>query len=50
MDFVLDDITKPKPAELSVNAGQNIGTLWSYANSIKDPFFFALFSKIFLIL
>ena len=35
-------ITKPNPALESVKAGQNIGTLLSYAVSIKEFFYFAL--------
>ena len=40
-------MTRPNPAELSVKAGQNIGTLLSYANSIKEFFFLAFFFKYF---
>ena len=40
-------MTKPKPAELSVKAGQNIGTLLSKATSIKEFFFFPFDFKYF---
>ena len=40
-------ITNPNPALESVNAGQNIGTLLSYAVSIKESFFLEFFFKNF---
>ena len=39
-------MTNPKPALESVKAGQKIGTLFSYAVSIKEPFFLSFSSSI----
>ena len=40
-------VTNPKPALESVNAGQKMGTLLSYAVSIKESFFLEFFFKYF---